>query len=57
MSNQQSYKRVWLITGAARGLGAQIAEAAIAGGNAVIAAGGIPGRSLRGLATIRLCCR
>jgi NAD(P)-dependent dehydrogenase (short-subunit alcohol dehydrogenase family) len=39
MSNQQSYKRVWLITGAARGLGAQIAEAAIAGGNAVIAAG------------------
>lgn len=38
MSSEQSYKRVWLITGASRGLGAQIAEAALAAGNAVIAA-------------------
>ncbi|TDV03064.1 oxidoreductase [Paraburkholderia caballeronis] len=39
MSNEQPFKRVWLITGAARGLGAQIAGAALADGNAVIAAG------------------
>ncbi|TDV33996.1 NADP-dependent 3-hydroxy acid dehydrogenase YdfG [Paraburkholderia caballeronis] len=39
MSNEQPFKRVWLITGAARGLGAQIADAALADGNAVIAAG------------------
>lgn len=39
MSEAKQFKRVWLITGAARGLGAQIAEAALAAGNAVIAAG------------------
>ena len=39
MSYEHPYKRVWLVTGAARGLGAQIVETAIAGGNAVIAAG------------------
>lgn len=39
MSEVKQFKRVWLITGAARGLGAQIAEAALAAGNAVIAAG------------------
>jgi NAD(P)-dependent dehydrogenase (short-subunit alcohol dehydrogenase family) len=33
------FKRVWFITGAARGLGALIAEAALADGNAVVAAG------------------
>ncbi|MCW2498322.1 oxidoreductase [Jatrophihabitans sp.] len=39
MSEAKQFKRVWLITGAARGIGAQIAEAALASGNAVIAAG------------------
>ncbi|MCC8404438.1 SDR family NAD(P)-dependent oxidoreductase [Paraburkholderia sp. MMS20-SJTN17] len=41
MSNvtEQQYKRVWFITGASRGLGALIAQAALADGNAVVAAG------------------
>jgi NAD(P)-dependent dehydrogenase (short-subunit alcohol dehydrogenase family) len=34
-----SFKRVWFITGASRGLGALIARAALADGNAVVAAG------------------
>jgi NAD(P)-dependent dehydrogenase (short-subunit alcohol dehydrogenase family) len=33
------FKRVWFITGASRGLGALIAQAALADGNAVVAAG------------------
>jgi NAD(P)-dependent dehydrogenase (short-subunit alcohol dehydrogenase family) len=41
MSNatQQPFKRVWFITGASRGLGALIAQAALDDGNAVVAAG------------------
>ncbi|MGF6773629.1 NAD(P)-dependent dehydrogenase (short-subunit alcohol dehydrogenase family) [Paraburkholderia sp. GAS199] len=41
MSDIQSngFKRVWFITGASRGLGALIAQAALADGNAVVAAG------------------
>lgn len=34
-----SFKRVWFITGASRGIGALMAEAAMADGNAVVAAG------------------
>jgi NAD(P)-dependent dehydrogenase (short-subunit alcohol dehydrogenase family) len=36
---KNGFKRVWFITGASRGLGALIAKAALADGNAVIAAG------------------
>ncbi|MGF6805116.1 NAD(P)-dependent dehydrogenase (short-subunit alcohol dehydrogenase family) [Paraburkholderia sp. Clong3] len=41
MSNatQHRFKRVWFVTGASRGLGALIAQAALANGNAVVAAG------------------
>ncbi|WP_109477262.1 oxidoreductase [Paraburkholderia sp. C35] len=41
MSNvtKQQFKRVWFITGATRGLGALIAQAALADGNAVVATG------------------
>jgi NAD(P)-dependent dehydrogenase (short-subunit alcohol dehydrogenase family) len=35
-------KRVWLITGAGRGMGVEFAKAALAGGNAVVATGRNP---------------
>ena len=35
----QEFKRVWFITGASRGLGALMAKAALADGNAVVATG------------------
>jgi NAD(P)-dependent dehydrogenase (short-subunit alcohol dehydrogenase family) len=36
---KNGFKRVWFITGASRGLGALMAKAALADGNAVVAAG------------------
>lgn len=37
-------KQVWLITGAGRGLGVDIAKAALAAGHRVVATGRDPGR-------------
>ena len=37
-------KKVWLITGAGRGMGVDIAKAALAGGDAVVATGRNPQR-------------
>ncbi|OZI67231.1 oxidoreductase [Bordetella genomosp. 11] len=45
-SSSSSIKRVWFITGAARGLGALIADAALADGNAVV----VTGRNVAALA-------
>jgi NAD(P)-dependent dehydrogenase (short-subunit alcohol dehydrogenase family) len=39
-----NHKKVWLITGAGRGLGAEIAKAALKDGNAVIATGRVPAK-------------
>jgi len=37
MSNDGTHRRIWMITGAARGIGAKIADAALAAGDALVA--------------------
>jgi NAD(P)-dependent dehydrogenase (short-subunit alcohol dehydrogenase family) len=39
-----SDKKVWLVTGAGRGLGVDIAKAALTAGHAVVATGRNPGK-------------
>jgi len=55
-------KRIWLITGASRGLGVHIARAALAAGHAVVATGrdrprpaATAGKSLRQSVTTTIC--
>src|SRR4051812_41353679 len=42
--NSGSRKKVWFITGAGRGMGADFARAVLAAGNALVATGRDPGR-------------
>ena len=48
-------KKVWLITGAGRGLGVHIAKAALAAGHAVVASGRYPVKSQRRSANTTIC--
>src|SRR5688572_1911312 len=43
-SNSVSQKKVWFITGAGRGMGADFARAVLAAGHALVATGRDPGR-------------
>ena len=44
MRDDRNDKKVWLITGAGRGMGADIARAALAAGKAIVATGRDPDR-------------
>jgi len=48
-------KKVWLITGAGRGLGLDIARAALAAGHAVIATGRDPAKFASAIGPARIC--
>ena len=48
-------KTVWLITGAGRGMGTDIAKAALAAGHAAVATGAGPERVTAALAPMRTC--
>jgi NAD(P)-dependent dehydrogenase (short-subunit alcohol dehydrogenase family) len=50
-----SEKKVWLITGAGRGLGVDIAKAALTAGHAVVATGAMLQRSRPQWATTTTC--
>ena len=44
MADKTTDKKVWLVTGAGRGMGVDIAQAALAAGHAVVATGRDPER-------------
>ena len=48
-------KTVWLITGAGRGMGTDIAKAALATGHAVVATGRDPGRVAAAIGAMMTC--
>ena len=48
MCSSMSDKKVWLVTGAGRGLGVDIAKAALTAGHAVVATGRNPAKVERG---------
>jgi hypothetical protein len=50
-----SENKVWLITGAGRGLGVDIAKAALAAGHFVVASGRDPAKALPPSGPIRIC--
>jgi NAD(P)-dependent dehydrogenase (short-subunit alcohol dehydrogenase family) len=51
MAEKTAERRVWLVTGAGRGMGVDIAKAALAGGHAVVATGRNPERVSSALGT------
>ena len=49
-------KKVWLVTGAGRGMGVDIAQAALAAGHAVVATGRNPEKVAPGGRCVRATC-
>src|SRR6476660_7394513 len=52
MGNDGNRKKIWLITGAGRGMGVDLARAALAAGHAVVASGRDTGRVTKSLGAL-----